>query len=152
MVVEARGSVTFIAPLCLCVRRGESLQFLVKPKSSCSEPPSTTVVEETVNSQRSSDKMHSTEEMQGKLRLSESEGCTTVSHLNTQVKEQQEKACKTMIAVISSLKYLACSGNEIHGHYAFGGNLQLLLHEREFTVPELKLWLLCRDNWLSPVA
>ncbi|KAJ8892112.1 hypothetical protein PR048_004692 [Dryococelus australis] len=35
-----------------------------------------------------------------------------------------------MIAIIISLRFLACSGNAIRGHDAFDGNLQLLLHER----------------------
>ncbi len=69
--------------------------------------------------------------------------------ISSNLKQCQQESKRSMLTVISSLRYLALSGQSIRGHEAETSNLRLLLHERASDVPALKEWFNKRDNWLS---
>lgn len=74
------------------------------------------------------------------------EGPNVVGLLSKELQQQQKNAQIAMRTVISSLRYLARSGQAIRGHAHDEGNLLQLLEERSLDVPVLKSWLQKRDN------
>lgn len=81
--------------------------------------------------------------------LNRRKGSNVVSALSDQLKAQQQDARTAMLTIISSIRYLARSGQAIRGMTAERGNLIQLLEERALDVPVLRSWLQKRDKWLS---
>jgi len=74
---------------------------------------------------------------------------SVASLLNIQLKKDQRDSRTAYKIVISSIRYLARSGQALRGSDMDKGNLVELLEERALECPELQDWLKKRDNWLS---
>lgn len=71
------------------------------------------------------------------------------AQLQNALLKAQNDSKKCLLAIISSLRFLARSGIAIRGHESDEGNLKDLLKERAHDIPELNPWLNKRDNYLS---
>ena len=67
----------------------------------------------------------------------------------TSLRKEQQDARASLRIIISSIRYLARSGQALRGHDNECGNLMQLLEERCMGSPELKQWVTRRDKWLS---
>ncbi len=72
-----------------------------------------------------------------------------ICQLNSAAKEEQLQNFKCLSAIISSLRYLAVTGQAIRGKEHKGGNLMELLEERSMDIPGLRQWIGKRSSWLS---
>jgi len=72
-----------------------------------------------------------------------------ISLITEQSLNEQKEARTVFKIVISSIRYLARSGQAIRGGTWDSGNLIYLLQERSLENPALKIWLEKRNNWLS---
>ncbi|KAK3918435.1 LOW QUALITY PROTEIN: Zinc finger MYM-type protein 1, partial [Frankliniella fusca] len=74
---------------------------------------------------------------------------SVASLLDVQLKKHQKDARTAYKVVLSSIRYLARSGQALRGSTHESGNLMELLEERVLDCPELADWLKRRDKWLS---
>lgn len=74
---------------------------------------------------------------------------TVMSQITEHSLKEQQEARSVFKVVISSIRYLARSGQAIRGNNWDSGNLIYLLQERSLEFPALEIWLKKRNNWLS---
>ncbi|XP_064468707.1 zinc finger MYM-type protein 1-like [Ornithodoros turicata] len=68
-------------------------------------------------------------------------GLNVVVSCSRAKQKEMRDARKALLAILSSVKYLACQGLAIRGHDDADSNLKQLLELRSNDVPELKSWL-----------
>ncbi|KAJ8895481.1 hypothetical protein PR048_000814 [Dryococelus australis] len=71
------------------------------------------------------------------------------AQLEIGVSKEQRNACKCLVTIISSLRYLMRTGNSVRSHDHSEGNLMEFLEERYLDVPVLNQWLKRRGKYLS---
>lgn len=81
--------------------------------------------------------------------LQRSKGTPVTDLIIKKSKEQQLEARTAMRTVLSSLRYLARTGQAVRGLNNDEGNLHFLLQERCEDVPSLRTWLEKRNNYLD---
>lgn len=76
-------------------------------------------------------------------------GIPVINIISQQCQNQQKEAKQALRTMISSIRYLARTGQALRGWKSDGGNLVHLLEERSEDVPFLQTWLQKRNNWLD---
>ena len=69
--------------------------------------------------------------------------------MSKKVAAEQEKARMFLTVIFSSIKYLCCQDFPLRGHAHNDGPLYNLVVERVRLIPQLEIWLMKRDTWLS---
>ncbi|XP_064462321.1 zinc finger MYM-type protein 1-like [Ornithodoros turicata] len=80
-----------------------------------------------------------------------STGANVATALSESKLSQMKQSRQALLAVLSSVRFLACQGLSLRGHDEDEGNLRQLLMLREADVPGLGAWLnKSRCKWISP--